>query len=211
MRAIMKGLQKLVNVFCISLILLSVSLSIAADSTLHKKESWICQKDGCNQGMYKQPNGPMALILFCNDALGTYIGLVYYDSPEGPASLQFYNRLSETEKKTYYKVWSLENRMWQDPIWASDVTSYAWGPDGTKLYVATSEIYGSGALYELDLVRKKHRQIAPTGHNAKLNDPGPGYTITRIDKEKSKLFYKLDPWDQLPGETSKEQFIEINK
>ena len=91
--------------------------------------------------------------------------------------MKYLNKLSEKEKEYFYKVWSLGNRMWQDPIWASDVTSYAWGPDGTKLYVATSGIYGNGALYELDLIRKKYKQIAPTGCIAKLNNPSPGYVI----------------------------------
>lgn len=171
------------------LLLLSIFVSIDVNIACAKDELWNRHKDGCNQGMYKQPNGPMSLILFCNDALGTYIGLVYYDDPEGPASEQFYNRLSESEKVTYYKVWSLSNRMWQDSVWASDVTSYAWGPDGTKLYVATSGIYGSGALYELDLIRKKHKQIAPVGKIAKLDGPGPGYVIMRMAREKNRLVY----------------------
>jgi hypothetical protein len=174
----MKLLLKLVAVpFTFFLLLLPVFLCAAAESPLDKNEIWAHGKDGCNQGMYKQPNGPMSLILFCDDALDTNIGLVYHDSPEAPISLRFFDRLSETEKETYYKIWSLANRMWQDPIWASDVTSYAWGFDGTKIYVATSGIYGSGAFYELDLVRKKHRQIAPRGKKATINDPGPGYLI----------------------------------
>jgi hypothetical protein len=204
----MKILLKLSTVFLIFL-LLEVSLLAQAVSALDNKEMWIHAKEGCNQGIYKQPNGPMALILFCNDALGTYVGLVYYDSPEGPASELFFNRLSETEKKIYYKTWSLENRMWQVPIWASDVTSYAWGPDGTKLYVATSEIYGSGALYELDLIRKKHKQIAPTGRVAKLNDPGPGYIIMQIDKDKSNLIYILDPQSDVSLEGQQNLFYKF--
>jgi len=196
--------------FSFSLLLLSVSFTAQADSILGNKETWIHEKDGCNQGMYKQPNGPMALILFCGDALGTYVGLVYYDSPEGPASELFYNKLSETEKKTYYKIWALENRMWQDPIWASDVTSYTWGPDGTKLYIATSEIYGSGALYELDLVHKKYTQIAPVGRMAKLNNPGPGYIIVGTDKDKSKLIYILDPQSDVTLEGQNQLFYKFN-
>lgn len=170
---------------------------------------WNGDKDSCNHGLYKQPNGPMALILFCEDVLGVYIGLVYYDSMGSPVPSQFFSRLSETEKETYYKIWSLKNRMWQDPLWASDVTSYAWGPDGTRLYVATSDIYGSGALYELDLVRKRYKQIAPTGKEAKLNEPGPGYVITRMDKGGSKLFYSVAPWGALPDEAHKEQHYKM--
>ena len=195
--------------FFFSLSLLFVSFSISANSASATDELWNNDKDSCNHGLHKQPNGPMAIILFCEDAVGTYIGLVYYDSLEGPASLQFFSRLSETEKETYYKIWSLGNRMWQNSLWASDVTSYAWGQDGTKLYVATSGIYGSGALYELDLVRKRHKQIAPTGKEAKLNEPGPGYVITRMDKGESKLFYTLAVWSALSDEAHKEQYYKM--
>ncbi len=151
----------------------------------------------------------MALLLFCEDALGTYIGLVYYDSMESPVPYNYYIRLSAAEKKTYYKAWSLGNRMWQDPIWASDVTSYAWSPDGTKLYIATSEIYGSGGLYELDLIRKKYKQIAPTGRVAKLNDSGPGYIIMQIDKDESRLIYIVDPQGDVPLEGQQKLFYKI--
>ncbi len=189
----------------------TASFSIEAKCETIGSELWIQGQDTCHHGIHKQPNGPMAIFLFCEDAVGTYIGVVYYDLMEAPAPLHFVRRLSESEKETFYKNWSLANRMWQDPVWASDVTSYAWSFDGTKLYFGTSSIYGSGAFYELDLVRKKHRQIAPTGKKVTINNPGPGYLITRIDKEQSKLFYKIVQWNQVPGETSKEQFIEMNK
>lgn len=181
-----------------SSIFFSIHVTIASATD----ELWNIDKDGCNHGLHKQPNGPMAVILFCEDALGTYIGLVYYDAMGSPVPYRFYEKLSETEKGTYYKVWSLENRMWQDPLWASDVTSYAWGPDGTKLYVATSEVYGSGALYELDLVRRRHKQIVPRGE-------GPGYVITRIDKVQNKLFYTLWPSDVPTDQIHKEQYYKM--
>ena len=179
------------------LLLLSMPFTTAADN-LPEKQIWIHKKDGCNHGLYKQPKGPMALLLFCEDALGTYIGLVYYEHMGSPVPYGYYSKLSQAEKDAYFTIWSLNNRMWQDPIWASDVTSYVWGPDGTKLYVATSEIYGSGALYELDLIRKKYKQIAPSGREAKLNAPGPGYIITQIDQDNNKLIYVQDPQSDTP-------------
>jgi len=151
----------------------------------------------------------MALLMFCDDALGVNAGLVYYDSPEEPVSIQFYNKLSEEEKKTYYNIWSLSNRMWQDQIWGSDITSYAWSPDGTRLFIATSEIYGSGALYELDLIRKKYKQVAPADRVTKLNNSGPGYIITTIDKNKSKLIYVLDPQSDEPLEGLPKLFYKL--
>jgi len=191
------------------LFMLSVSEIATADSILDDKDVWIHGKDRCSQGLHKQPNGPMALLMFCDDALGVNAGLVYYDSPEEPVSIQFYNKLSEEEKKTYYNIWSLSNRMWQDQIWGSDITSYAWSPDGTRLFIATSEIYGSGALYELDLIRKKYKQVAPADRVTKLNNSGPGYIITTIDKNKSKLIYVLDPQSDEPLEGLPKLFYKL--
>ncbi len=190
-------------------LLLSISFSIDVNNACATDELWNRDKDGCNHGLHKQPNGPMAVILFCEDAIGTYIVLVYYDTMGGPVPVSFYEKLSETEKETYYKIWSLENRVWQNPLWASDVTSYAWGPDGTKLYVATSQVYGEGGLYELDLVRRRHKQIAPTGKEGKLDNPGLGYLITRMDKVQNKLFYTLWPSGVLTGQTYKEQHYKM--
>jgi hypothetical protein len=207
----MKSWSKAIIIIFLAIFFTSVSFTIEAKSVTVDSQLWVQREGICQHEIRQQPNGPMALVLFCEDALGTYIGLFYYGIMGSPVPLQFFSKLSETEKESYYKIWSLANRMWQEPVWASDVTSYAWSLDGTKLYVATSNIYGSGAFYELDLVRRKHRQIAPMEKTATINHPGPGYLITRIDKEEKKLFYGLVPWNQVPGETSKEQFIEMNK
>jgi hypothetical protein len=201
----------LLKILIVSLLIFLLSISIFTEaSNLQDKQMWRYRTDGCNQGLYKQPKGPMALLLFCEDALGTYIGLVYYDHMGSPVPYDFFLKLSQAEKETYFKIWSLDNRMWQDPMWASDVTSYAWGPDGTKLYIATSEIYGSGALYELDLIRKKYKQIAPSDRAAKLNAPGPGYIITQIDQDKNQLIYVLDPQsDNTPLEGLQKLFYKL--
>jgi hypothetical protein len=151
----------------------------------------------------------MAIILFCEDALGIYIGLVYYDNMTSPVPDLFYKRLSETEKKAYYKTWSLDNRMWQASIWASDVTSYAWSPDGDNLYVGTSNIYGSGGLYELDLVRRQYKQIAPSEKEVNIEKPGPGYMITRLDKDKGNLYYQPVPWDADQNKQQKEMIYKL--
>ena len=173
------------------------------------EQMWSHTKGKCEHGIHHQPNGPMAIMLFCEDAVGTYLGLIYYDIMEQPAPADFVRRLNEKEKTAFYNIWSLSNRMWQEPIWASDVTSYAWGEDGTKLYIATSGIYGSGSLYELDIVRRQYKQIVhPEEHHA-LDKPGPGYVITKI--ESGKLFFKSTPWDMPEGTIPEESFYEIKK
>jgi hypothetical protein len=200
----MRLVLKQVVIFAISLFLPLSAYSFAADNVRESAVLWNQERDGCKPGLYKQANGPMAIILFCEDALGIYIGLVYYDNMTSPVPDLFYKKLSEEEKKTYYKTWSLDNRMWQASIWASDVTSYAWSPDGNKLYVGTSDIYGSGGLYELDLVRRKHKQIAPSDKEVNIEKPGPGYIITRLDTEKGNLYYKSAHWNTEQNSPQKE-------
>jgi hypothetical protein len=88
--------------------------------------------------LHSQPNGPFALFLFCEDALGSYISVLYANPIGAPATPAPHR-------------WRLDDRYWHDPLWGADVTSYAWAPDGKRLFVATSEIYGSGGLFELNL------------------------------------------------------------
>ncbi len=197
-------------IFCLLLILVfSINnYSAIAENT---QSIWIEGNDKCVHGLHHQPNGPMAVVLFCEDAVGTYLGIIYYELMEAPAPSHFVRRLSEKDKITFYNNWSLGNRMWQEPVWASDITSYAWGADGTKLYVATSNIYGSGAFYELDIVRKTYKQIAPKDKEVTIESPGPGFVISRIDLKQGRLFFKIIPRDFPPDKKSKEQFINIAK
>ncbi len=199
------------NIF-ILMIVLSLMIPIAGTSECKEIKStqlWIEGQDKCEHGLHLQPNGPIAVMIFCEDAVGTYIGIVYYEHMEAPAPLHFLRKLSEKEKSDFYNTWSLANRLWQDPLWASDVTGYAWAPDGTKLYVSTSDIYGSGALYELDLVRKRYKQVAPVKKEVTISKPGPGYVITRMDKLGKRLFYKAAPWNQKKGKLKIEHVLDI--
>jgi hypothetical protein len=130
----------------------------------------------------KQPNGPFAAIVFPEDALGNYLGIIYYDSMNLP----------ENNK------WSLENRFWQGKPWASDITSIAWGPSGKFLYVATDEIYGDGGLFQLDLYAKTYQKIFPTEEVLKkLNIKMPqGYRTEIKGLTDGKLKIKFESyWD----------------
>lgn len=99
-----------------------------------------------------QPNGPFAAIIFPEDALGDYLGVILYDIGSQPG-----------ENTT----WDLGDRFWQDKTWADDITSIAWGPSGKYLYVATSEIYGDGGIFQLNLLEKTFIKIYPTEDNRK--------------------------------------------
>jgi hypothetical protein len=99
----------------------------------------------CKHGLLFQPNGPFAVMLFCEDALADHIGIIYYRTMGVPL-----------EGK-----WSLTDRFWQQEDWGADVTAFAWDNTGKYLIVTTSSIYGSGSVYCLDLMNRKARRLFP--------------------------------------------------
>ena len=104
------------------------------------------------------------MIPFCEDALSTYLAVIYVE-PIG---------LPVTENGR----WSLENRYWYEEQWGSDVTGFKWSKDGKSLSVSTSPIYGSGGFFELDLQAHSATQRLPKGLPVSTEHPGPGYDIS---------------------------------
>jgi hypothetical protein len=129
----------------INLNLLIGSLIIATLSSTQAGEVINLGPEECKHGLLFQPNGPFAVMLFCEDALGDHIGVIYYtpmrDLHEGK--------------------WSLTDRFWQNRDWGADVTALAWDNTGKYLIVTTSSIYGSGAVYCLDLMNRKATKLFP--------------------------------------------------
>jgi len=125
----------------------------------------------CFAGPHKQPNGPFAVLVFCEDALGNYIAVYYADAIGAPQSSD-------------YPGWSLSNRVWQDH-WGCDVTSFSWSAGGKYLYVATWATYGDGGLFQVDLHNRKSKRIFP----AELPEGNLGYgvQITELDVNNSVL------------------------
>ncbi len=102
---------------------------------------------GHNRGeLIKQPNGPFEVMIFDHDAQGCYMGIVYYKI---------------RDNGTVDAIWKFSKCFWQEESWCADINSFAWSIDGKYLYVGTSEIYGDGSLFELDLYNKKARSIFP--------------------------------------------------
>jgi len=89
----------------------------------------------CKDGAVKAPRGPFAVWVFCEDALGTHIGVVYANHMAAPSD----------------GAWGINNRFWQEGAWPSDVQTFAWSEDGARLFVSTGAVYGSSTLYQLDL------------------------------------------------------------
>src|SRR5438874_12393951 len=90
----------------------------------------------CRTGVHQQTKGPFAVFVFCDDAEGTNIAV-------------FYSELGDPR----FEKWTLARRFWQSEKWGADVQSIAWMPNRNFLVVSTSEMYGTGAVYLLDLER----------------------------------------------------------
>jgi len=138
----------------------------------------------CRPGLHHQPDGPFSVLVFCEDALGSHIGVIYYDNLTSPVA----------------DSWSLSDRFWQQPTWAADVDSLAWSPDGEFLYVATGEVYGSCGLFELDLRKRTWRRIEPPGAPESTESSGVGFHILAMDTEAKVLRYSPGSGSlELPG------------
>jgi hypothetical protein len=103
----------------------------------------------CKQGLYEGPNRKFAVYVFCDDALGTNIGIINTSSAAfaGPGSK---------------KVWSVDTRFWQEARFSRDVRNIEWSPNGEKITVETQDIYGTGKTYVIDLINKRIEKEGPS-------------------------------------------------
>jgi hypothetical protein len=99
----------------------------------------------CKGGLHTQPEGPFGVYVFCDDALGTNIAV-------------FYPQLGEPR----YEKWTLTRRFWQDEPWSADVSALGWVPGRNLLVVTTSYIYGTGAVYLLNLEKQSYTNLGST-------------------------------------------------
>ena len=77
----------------------------------------------------------------------------------------------------------------QQQEWAADVTSFAWGPDGDTLFVATSQVYGSAGIFMLQLRERKVHTIAPKSALPSSEERDEGYEIRGFDSGHRYLLY----------------------
>ncbi len=141
----------------------SVLMLVASVSAFAQEDSWQWAPGNCVPGLHSSPKGPFAVMIYCEDALGIYLAVLHAAPMGAPAA--------QSGK------WSLEDRYWFDPLWASDITGFKWSADGRELTVSTSEVYGSGGLFRLDLFNRKATQLLPKGEPVSINKPGPGYNL----------------------------------
>ena len=121
-------------------------LLAAAPSSAQAGEVIILDPGKCRHGLFFQPNGPFAVMLFCEDALGSHLGVIYYKIMGVPLKGE----------------WSLTDRFWQQEDWGAGVTAFAWDSAGKYLFVSTSAISGTGYyVYRLDLINREVKRLFP--------------------------------------------------
>ena len=88
--------------------------------------------------LYKIDTTPFVIHVFCEDALGHYITIIY----DG--------QLDQITKG----AWILNDRHWSGE-WSKDVNSFEFNTDMNTLFVKTQNIYGTGKSYLLNLYDKE--------------------------------------------------------
>jgi hypothetical protein len=100
----------------------------------------------CKPGLYRQPTGPFAVLLFCEDAQASHAGIIYLENMRGPIN----------------GSWAISDRFWQEPQWAADVTAFVWSQDGKTLFISTAGIYGEVGVFRLQLLERRATRLFPT-------------------------------------------------
>lgn len=152
---------------------------------------WVLEPMACDPGLRPQPGGPYAALVFCEHSLGAYLAVV---------------RLAPLETSAE-GAWNAHQLIWQQEPWATDVTGFAWTPDGGRLFVSTADGAGAGGLYELELRSRQARQVAPADSVVSAARPGPGYVIDRLDLERGVLHYRTIPWSHPAGESVADSLV----
>jgi hypothetical protein len=141
----------------------------------------------CKHGLHYQPNsGPFAVFLFCDDALGSNIGVINVSKASNPG-----NKLKMPTDRQW--KWWIDNRFWQDSTWSQDTSNFAWSPDLNFLFVASNNVYGNGGFYRLDLVTSETQRLLPSTDMATNSGSETSYQteIVGIDLRKAELLVKV--------------------
>jgi hypothetical protein len=163
---------------CIPLFL-SILLTVTFETAFAKDSfTYLIQaypQRNCRQGLYAQPHkGAFSVFLFCDDALGSNIGVILINPGAGPGKMGFGGA-------EVWVKWDTNDRFWQETKWATDVINFAWSPSLRYLYVATCGIYGDGGFFKLDLIDRVFDRLLPKP-SAKYSDQLQMGYFTKIEK-----------------------------
>ena len=130
----------------------------------------------CVQGFALAPQGPFAVLVSCQDAIGNYLSVIFAAQMD----------------QVLDAAWNVDAVAWHESRWGDDVTSYAWADSGERLYVGTENINGTAGVWELDLRKKKSRRLFPTSPVS--DSVGAGFEIRGIDEARRVL--SVERWTQ---------------
>ena len=150
------------------ILILITSLLILFDS---QASNVVKISGNCDQGLAKLGHSSFSLYISCEGALGNYIGVM----------------LTSKWSKFGNRYWEIGDRFWYEKSWGSDVHSYYYYSKKNMLYVATSNIYGIGGIYELNIKERKSRIIFPD--SVKKLKAEDRYSI--VGFKKNTLFIKV--------------------
>jgi hypothetical protein len=161
-----------IHPFCIVIL---VSLYGAAFAQTPAPYLVQAQYSNCEHRLHPQPDkGPFSVFLFCDDALGSNMGIILTEPGGGPGAM-------ELTGDSIWDKWQTNDRFWQDKLWATDVVNLLWSPSLRYLYVATSGMYGDGGFFKLDLKERAHVRLLPDP-SADYHDRLEGEYFTKIEK-----------------------------
>lgn len=106
-------------------------------------EDIVSVKNNCKSGLFPLEKSPFSIMLYCEGALGNYIGVV----------------LSGHWSEYGSQYWKIGDRYWYQSNWGDDVTSYFYHIESDTLYVATSGFYGKAGVYKLTLKNKSFEKV----------------------------------------------------
>lgn len=118
---------------------------------------------------FPDPTRRSGVIVFCDDGQGTTVGVVATDL--------------RWEANDAEDGWRQERRFWQEKDWSLNVTNFGWSEDGLYLFIATCDIYGSGNVYQLDMVKRKSSVLFSPEMDDSLKGHCWSSRIDAIDKD----------------------------
>lgn len=181
----------------VTFISLVFGVSLNASETPPPSDKLVVTGKSLTHGLHSVANSPFSVYVFDADAIGEYIGVIL----TGVEGLVV-EGLPDCK-------WGGPSLFWQDPLWASDVTGIAWSPSGWYLYVSTSEIYGDGGLFELDLAHQKATLVTPLPEvRAAARAEGRYLSTDIVGIEGNTLIVEIESYhvDTQKHETTQERF-----
>jgi hypothetical protein len=150
------------------------------------------QSENCQHRLHPQPNkGPFSVFLFCDDALGSNIGVILTEPGGGPGAIKLAG-------DRVWDKWYTNDRFWQDKLWATDVVNFLWSLSLRYLYVATSGVYGDGGFFRLDLKERSSSRLLPDPSKKYLHRLENEYLtkIEKVDIEKNCIIVGIYVYDE---------------